>query len=438
MLNACDPDCASEHVTGLVAQPDTARPAYPTPDGTVLVFASNADITGQAGGPRTTLSGEAKGGERTLQVAGTSGFVAGQTITIGSGPEEEFDTIEAVDPPNEITLSEYGADGLRRLAENHPAGSSVVRLIEEVYRYSAAAGSLECLSCLSSGATPAGNSSLGYPGAGGSYAPDGRSAPIGENGAQVFFQSPNPLVPEAQSSPPGAVSPPDNVYEWENGQIQLISNGSDAGFELDGTTPSGNDVFISTHVQLTGIDTSGDLEIYDARVGGGLPETPLEAQPCSSEACRASALGGGITLTGPLPGSAILGATVGLEEQGPSVLPKLAVVRVTAAQLRRFARTGRLIVTVAATAPGTIAVAASIRPHGKPLRAAHATATLKDAATASLMLTIDRAVHRLLVRAGTLALRIEVSDSDGATATSFVLHLRAPATTATRRQRRHA
>jgi hypothetical protein len=432
-VDACDPDCTSEHLTGLVAQPDTSRPAYPTPDGSVLAFASVADITGRAGGPRTTLSSEAKGGEHTLQVASTSGFAAGQMIATGSGPGEEIDTVEAVDSPSEITISEYGL-GLPRLADSHPAGSPVVRLVEEVYRYSAAADSLECLSCLSSGATAAGGSSLGLPGAGGSYAPNGRSTPISENGTRVFFQSSNQLVPEAQPQPSGAGSPPDNVYEWEDGRAQLISNGSDSGFELDGATPSGDDVFISTRAQLTGIDTGGNLEIYDARIEGGMSE----AQLCSGEVCQASSasvFAGGV-LTGSLPGSAILGATMGLEEQGPSVVPKLAVVRVAAAQLRRFARTGRLVFAVVATAPGTIAVVAHTRQRGKSLRVAHATATLEGAATASVTLTLDGAARRLLARAGKLALRVEVSDSNDATATSFAFVLRVPATAGSRK--RHA
>jgi hypothetical protein len=439
-VSACDPNCASEHLAGLVAQPDTARPAYPTPDGSVLVFASSAAITGPAGDPRTTLSEEANGGgERTLQVASTSGFAAGQAIAIGGrDTEEEIDTIEAVHPPSEITLREYGGpDGYRGLAQSHAAGTAVTRLIEEVYRYSVPADSLECLSC-SPSETPAGSSLLGPSEAGGSYAPDGRLAPLSENGAQVFFQSPNSLVPEVPPPPPGTASPPDNVYEWENGQIQLISNGLNSGYELDGATPNGDDVFISTHAQLTSINTGGDVEIYDARVNGGLPETPLEVQQCSGEVCRASALSGGITLVGLLPGSAILGATGGLEEQGPSVLPKLAVVHVTAGQVRRFARTGRLVITVAATVPGTIGVTASTHLRSKVLRVARATATLKGAASARLALTLDRSARRLLARAGTLALRIEVRDSDGATPTSIALLLRASVSTATRSQRRHA
>ena len=48
-VSACDPTCAKGHPAALVAQPDTARPAYPTPDGSVLAFTSYGDLTGQAG-----------------------------------------------------------------------------------------------------------------------------------------------------------------------------------------------------------------------------------------------------------------------------------------------------------------------------------------------------------------------------------------------------
>jgi hypothetical protein len=33
-------------------------------------------------------------------------------------------------------------------------------------------------------------------------------------------------------------------------------------------------------------DTDGDLDFYDARVGGGFPEPPLPAPPCSGDSCQ--------------------------------------------------------------------------------------------------------------------------------------------------------
>lgn len=425
-VSGCDPDCTSERPAGLIAQPDVERPAYPTPDGSVLVFASYSDLTGQAADPQTTLTAEGTSGARTLTVASTSGFYPGQAITIGAGPSQEPDTIAAVEAPNRITLAEYGPDGLLGLAENHPAGSPVTLLHTEIYRYSADERSLACISCAPPGAPIAGAASLGQSDAGGSYAPAGRPAPLSENGAQVFFESSEPLVSEAQPPAAGAVKAPENVYEWEAGQVHLISNGSAAGFSLDGTDPSGEDVYFTTNAQLTAIDTGGELEIYDARVGGSTPQGPNEPEACQEEACRPTGTGSGKLAQPPTPGSAILGAEGGLEEQGPSVTPKIALARTTAAQQRRFARSGRLLLTVSATGPGTIAIDVTAPIHGRRRRVAYGAVTLEQAATATVALTLDRAAREQLASAGTLRLSLTLSDSAGGPHKSFALVLRAP------------
>jgi hypothetical protein len=448
-VSACDPICAKGHPTGLVAQPDTARPAYPTPDGSVLVFASYGDLTTEpTGGAQTTLISEARYGKRTLTVASTDGFHEGQTIAIGEGAQAELDTIEAVAPPKQITLSEYGPDGFLGLVENHPAGSAVTWLHTEVYRYAANERSLLCVSCLPSATTQAGGDSSpafsaggaslgpgGPGGAGGSYAPGGHAAPLSESGASVFFESPDPLVPEAQPAPASEKRPPSNVYEWESGHVHLISDGSSAGFTLDGSSPSGADVYFTTKAQLTGVDTNGDREIYDARIGGGISEGPVEEGSCQGAACQISSAGGIAIAAPPLPGSAILGAEGGLEEQGPSATPKLSIARTTAAQRRRFARTGRILLTVAATGPDAITVDASARIRSRTRRVARGSVTVAKAMTVVLGLTLDSAARLRLASAGTLTLRLAASDSAGAPKQTFALVLRAPASSSSDRAR---
>jgi hypothetical protein len=431
-VSACDPICANGHPAGLVAQPDTARPAYPTPDGSVLAFASYGELTPhQASVANTTLTDEAGYGKRTLNVASTTGFAPGQTIAIGSGSEAELDTIEAVEAPNEITLSEYGPDGFLGLAESHPAGNPVTWLHTEVYRYSASEGSLICVSCAPPGVTPADSASLGPggpDGAGGSYAPAGHTAPLSENGAEVFFESPDPLISEAQPAPANTKRPPDNVYEWEADQIHLISDGSATGFSLDGTTPSGNDVYFTTKAQLTGVDTNGDREIYDARVGGGLAEGAGEGEgePCQGESCQAQRAGGLVPGEPPFPGSEILGVEGGLEEQGPSVIPKIAIAQPTAAQRRRFARTGKLLLIVVATGPGTITVNVEARIDGRTRRVAKRSVTLRRTTTALLGLTLDRFARRELASTGTLRLGLRANDSAGGPQKTFEMVLHRP------------
>jgi hypothetical protein len=426
-VSACDPDCGQGHLAGLVAQPDLARAAYPTPDGSVLVFAASGDLTGQADGPSTTLSVEVFSGYHTLTVASTTGFTAGQVITIGTGAHSELDTIQSVDPPDKLTVIEYGPDGLLGLAEDHPAGDPVTRLHTEVYRYDSSDGSLVCVSCVPGGVTAAGSATLGVSDGGGSYAPDGRSAPISEDGSRVFFESPERLVSEAPT-PSGALSPPMNVYEWEDGHVSLISSAAGSGSVLDGSSPTGDDVFFTTHARLVPGDTGSTREIYDARVGGGFPvSTGTPETRCVGETCSVSEPGGTIApfMT---PASVILGTTGGLEEQGPS--PTIAVRQISPSQRSRLARTGRLALTVAATAAGAITVNATIETRsGGAQRVAHAYARITHAATVTLTLALDRTARAALARARTLTLSLEVAYSAGPTVKHVQIVLHAPPAT---------
>jgi hypothetical protein len=106
------------------------------------------------------------------------------------------------------------------------------------------------------------------------------------DGKQIFFTSQDQLVPGDTN---GTVS---DVYEWNNGTLNLISSGtSDKGNLLVGTTPSGDDVFFVTAERLVGWDTDDTRTIYDARVGGGFPEPPLTGSIYEGKSCRGAGTG---------------------------------------------------------------------------------------------------------------------------------------------------
>ncbi len=205
-------------VEPLVAEPDIDRSAYPTPNGEMLVFESDADLTGQ-------------------------------------------------------NTSEYF----------------------EIYRYDAENGVLICISCTPAGVIPSGDATLGDAG-GGSYAPPSQAVSMSENASRIFFESPDPLVAEdtnPERPPESSTREETEVYEWENGQVSLISDGHAAvASGLDGTTPSGNDVFFTTPASLVPEDVNpGYFNIYDARVlkPGEAPPSAGEASspaPCSGPECR--------------------------------------------------------------------------------------------------------------------------------------------------------
>ncbi len=135
---------------------------------------------------------------------------------------------------------------------------------------------------------------------------------VSADGSYVFFQSSVGLTPQAfdrktikinEFGEPVLAS---NVYEYHAGKVSLISDGQDvANFlhagavELLGTDASGSDVFFQTVDPLVGQDTDTNLDVYDARIGGGFPAPTLRPS-CSGDACQGSLSGAPVLLS---PGS---------------------------------------------------------------------------------------------------------------------------------------
>jgi hypothetical protein len=109
---------------------------------------------------------------------------------------------------------------------------------------------------------------------------------VSEDGSRVFFSTADALTPQALN---GVM----NVYEYHDGQVGLISDGHDTvstegypAVELLGTDESGFDVFFTTADSLVAQDTDTQVDVYDARIGGGFA-TPVLPAPCSGDSCQA-------------------------------------------------------------------------------------------------------------------------------------------------------
>ena len=108
---------------------------------------------------------------------------------------------------------------------------------------------------------------------------------VSADGVYVFFTTEDGLTPQAESGV-------NNVYEYHNGRITLISDGHDnvsvtgrSAVALLGTDETGTDVYFETADALVPQDTDSQLDVYDARVEGGFPSPPLSSR-CSPEACQ--------------------------------------------------------------------------------------------------------------------------------------------------------
>jgi len=139
------------------------------------------------------------------------------------------------------------------------------------------------------------------------------------NGDQVFFDTPEALVPQD-------VNGVRDVYEWKEGNVHLISSGTNShpSFFLD-SSESGSDVFFATAAGLVPSDTDGGYDVYDARIGGGFPQEPTPSE-CVTE-CQ------GPPVSSPSfvnPASAAFSGVGNLTPPTTAVTPK----KKTAAQIR--------------------------------------------------------------------------------------------------------
>ncbi len=190
--------------------------------------------------------------------------------------------------------TDYAEEIGSRTAEVTPDGNSLVFMSgEEVWLYEAQSGKLTCVSCDPTGEAlvPTNVATFSQHSVGAalpiSLRPTRQPRWISEDGSRVFFESAQPLVPQATN---GWL----DVYEWERygtgsceqaqGCIFLLSSGSDPEntYLLDASA-NGNDVFIITRAQLVAQDRNDLEDVYDVRVDGVRPGVVPE---CAGTGCQ--------------------------------------------------------------------------------------------------------------------------------------------------------
>jgi hypothetical protein len=122
----------------------------------------------------------------------------------------------------------------------------------------------------------------------------GHPVAVSNDGAYVVFESRDGLTPGALNGVNGA----ENVYEYHDGNVYLVSDGQDTTLAqrlresfgssvlLYGMSPSGDDIFFRSGDQLVPQALGTGTAIYDARIGGGFP-APVSLLPtCTGDACQ--------------------------------------------------------------------------------------------------------------------------------------------------------
>jgi hypothetical protein len=210
----------------------------------------------------------------------------------------------------------------RQLTGYDNEGPNCVRVLSgdfpcvEFFRYRVGEPGLVCVSCNPTGAAPLGPSTLISITTGEIGASDPApvlSRNLSADGDRVFFETPDALV-AADTNGDESCNLDDayrrtrpscqDVYEWEaagtgscpddagqQGCVYLLSTGTSTRPSFFGDASlSGDDAFIFTNSQLVRQDEDALLDVYDARVEGGLSsQDTIPPVPCEGEACKAGA-----------------------------------------------------------------------------------------------------------------------------------------------------
>jgi hypothetical protein len=146
----------------------------------------------------------------------------------------------------------------------------------EAYVYDAHTNAITCVSCDPSGVAPTNDASLPVS----RNMHEKASRAISDDGRRVFFQTAEELVPRA-------IGKRQNVYEYESGQVLLISSGAGSDDStLISSSATGEDVFFLTRDRLAPQDTDNNVDLYDARVDGGFAHATTANAGCTGDACQ--------------------------------------------------------------------------------------------------------------------------------------------------------
>ncbi len=162
---------------------------------------------------------------------------------------------------------------------------------------------------------------------------------LSRDGRFVVFATADALVPQDTN---GLY----DVYEYDadTGRVALVSSGAgDAGSWFAGMSADGSDVFLLTRQSLVGADTDSLVDLYDARVDGGLPESTGRAM-CEGEACQ-GAPGAPPIFSEPSrysgPGNTVAGAAVKSKAKAKSKPRKRAKKKPGKHRRKKAKRAGR-------------------------------------------------------------------------------------------------
>ncbi|HET9198565.1 MAG TPA: hypothetical protein VFN92_09975 [Solirubrobacterales bacterium] len=214
------------------------------------------------------------------------------------------------------------------------------------------------------------------------------------NEGKVFFHTRNPMVAEDRNAT-------SDVYMYQDGELTLISPGNGPyNARFADATADGSDVFFTTSQGIAAGDNDRNVDVYDARVGGGFPESGASTGECEGEGCKAP-IGRPPDLETPKGGEATA---------APFAISNLKPL--TSADRKKLARGSKAHLRLTVSRAGTVTVS------GKEVTGSSVTAKKAGAISVPFSLT-KKALTELRGR-GKLDVRLSVHFGD---ANPKVVHL---------------
>ena len=202
----------------------------------------------------------------------------------------------------------------------------------QFYVYDAAADEFACISCRPDGEPATGDAAIAQPQTGG-LSLTGLTVYERRNlstDGNAFFSSPEALVPADTNGRYDA-------YMWTDGTVEIVSSGQSSSISaFVDASRSGDNAFFITREQLVGVDNDDQIDMYDARVGGGLASQnpPPPAPPCEGDTCKPPATPPGGDGT---PGSGLVDGPSGQAANCAAIQGKLLDTQEKAKQLHKDA-----------------------------------------------------------------------------------------------------
>lgn len=223
-------------------------------------------------------------------------------------------------------------------------------------------------------------------------------SPLGQR--KVLFQSKSQLTPDDDDAK-------FDVYEWSNGELSLLSVGATRDVYYTGVSADGQDVFVEALDRLSpGWDKDKVMDIYDARLGGGIPDPAPPKAVCDlAAACQ------GVGAP-PTPTNVASGAV----RPGNGVSETRATMRLAALSgkaRRRAAKRG--VLAIRARIEGTTGVVratARARLRGRERAVGRGSTRIRRAGTVTVKVRLAATVRRQLARGRRIRLAVVVNAPD--------------------------